>query len=152
MKRLAILTVMAVLAAFAGSAMAKPYKKATNVPFAVKLEWASHHHLINAVQLSCRISDHKGDMVGRGVFEARIDPAFLSRRGTVDAVMPAVVQEGADPDEGFTCSCQARFDTRSIFFRSGRGDFGRLPWMFARPRSFAETSCAPLPVAPGESS
>ncbi|WP_416896622.1 MAG: hypothetical protein ACMVY4_13915 [Minwuia sp.] len=151
MKRLAILTILAAVVAAAGAASAKPYKKATNVPFAVKLEWASQHQLINALQLSCRISDHEGRMVGRGVFETRLDPAFLSRRGAVEAVMPAVVQEGADPELGFKCSCRARFDTRSIFFRSGVGDFGQLPWMFARPRSFAETSCAPLPMTPKES-
>lgn len=143
-----ILSVFAVVAALSSGfgASAKPLDKAMTFPFAVKFQWASSHYLINAMQVSCRISDSQGNTVGRGSVETRLDPAFLSRRGTMEAVMPAVLLEGADPEEGLTCSCRARFDTRSPFFRSGTGRFGQLPWMFARPHRLAAMSCAPLPM------
>lgn len=148
---LSVFAVLAVLSAGFG-ATAKPIDKAMVFPFAVKFQWASTHYLINAMQVSCRISDSEGNMVGRGSVETRLDPAFLSRRGTMEAVMPAVLMEGADPEEGLTCSCRARFDTRSPFFRSGTSRFGQLPWMFARPYRLASTSCAPLPARSEEAS
>lgn len=131
---------------------AAPVDKATALPLAIKLEWASARYVINALRLDCRISDAEGNGVGRGSFETRLDPAFLSRRGTVEAVMPAVVYKGTDTETDLTCSCRARFDTRSPFFRSGTSRFGQLPWMFARPYRFANASCAPLPKAKSESS
>jgi len=133
-------------------ALAEPVTKATAIPLAIKLEWASSHQLINALRLDCRVSDPDGNRVGRGSFETRLDPAFLSRRGNVEAVMPAVVYKGTDIDADLTCSCRARFDTRSIFFRSGTSRFGQLPWMFARPYRFADASCKPVPAAETKSS
>jgi hypothetical protein len=134
------------------AALAEPVAKATAIPLAVKMEWASSRFVINAIRLDCRISDQDGNGVGRGSFDTRLDPAFLSRRGTVEAIMPAVVYKGTDTDTDLTCSCRARFDTRSPFFRSGSSRFGQLPWMFARPYRFAETSCAPVPSAGTKSS
>lgn len=135
-----------------GAATAEPVKKATAIPLAVKMEWASSRFVINALRLDCRISDPDGNRVGRGSFDTRLDPAFLSRRGTVETIMPAVVYKGTDTDAALTCSCRARFDTRSPFFRSGTSRFGQLPWMFARPYRFAEASCAPVPSATTKSS
>lgn len=147
----------AALAAIATSflvtgAQAEPVKKATAIPLAIKLEWASSHYRINALRLDCRISDADGNRVGRGSFNTRLDPAFLSRRGMVEAIMPAVVYKGTDTEADLTCSCRARFDTRSRFFRSGTSRFGQIPWMFARPYRFAEASCAPVPAAETKSS
>jgi len=149
--RIVFLTILTALLAV--SAHAKPVDKATALPFAVQLEWASSHSLINAIQLDCRIHDGKGHGVGRGTWETQIDPVFLSRRGTIRTVLPAVVHEGTDPEAGLKCDCRARFDTRSPFFRrhAGSDRFGRLPWMFARPIRFAETSCKPLPTRAEES-
>jgi hypothetical protein len=133
-------------------ASADPVEKATAIPLAVKLEWASTRFVINALRLDCRISDADGNRVGRGSFDTRLDPAFLSRRGMVEAIMPAVVYKGTDTAADLTCSCRARFDTRSPFFRSGTSRFGQLPWMFARPYRFAAASCAPVPVVETKSS
>lgn len=133
-------------------ANAKPVEKATAIPLAVKLEWASSHYRINALRLDCRINDADGNRVGRGSFDTRLDPAFLSRRGQVEAIMPAVVYKGTDTEEKLTCSCRARFDTRSPFFRSGTSRFGQIPWMFARPYRFAAATCAPVPRAETKSS
>lgn len=131
---------------------AEPLTKATAIPLAVKLEWASSRLVINALRLDCRISDADGNRVGRGSFNTRLDPAFLSRRGKVETILPAVVYKGTDTDADLTCSCRARFDTRSPFFRSGTSRFGQIPWMFARPYRFADTACSPVPAAKQESS
>ncbi|WP_417516440.1 hypothetical protein [Minwuia sp.] len=152
MKILCAATLALVAVGLTTGAHATPVEKATALPFAVKLEWASSRYVINALRLDCRIHDAAGNRVGRGSFQTRLDPAFLSRRGTVEAVLPAVVYKGTDPDAGLTCSCRARFDTRSPFFRSGTSRFGQLPWMFARPYRFAESSCEPVPASVQKSS
>ncbi len=141
--------IVACLATF--PAVATPVDKAPALPLAVELEWASSHRLVNAIRLDCRIHDGNGKGVGRGSYETRIFPEFLSRRGTLKAVMPAVVYKGTDPEDGLKCDCRARFDMRSPFFTRGSGSdcFGSLPWMFARPIRFAQASCAPVP-APDE--
>jgi hypothetical protein len=150
MKLPAIAAAAAALFAVTTTAHAEPVSRATAIPLAIKMEWASSRLLINAVRLDCRIHDPSGKGVGRGSFETRIDPVFLSRRGSVKAVMGAVIYKGTDPDEGLTCSCRARLDTRHPFFirNSGGDNFGQRPWMFARPYRFAETSCAPLETRP----
>lgn len=149
--RITSAAVAAALMVFAGlqTAAAKPVEKATSIPLAVKLDWQTFGQRVNGVHLDCGIYDADGQRVGRGSMSGRIDPAFLSARGTVDTVMPAVIAEGADPEAGLNCVCQARFDTRSIFFRSGNDDFGQRPLMFYRPMHRAKAICAPAEAASG---
>ncbi|MDF1720730.1 MAG: hypothetical protein P1U65_08650 [Minwuia sp.] len=131
------------------TAMAKPLDKATAFPLAVHLDYRAHALNINAMRLDCRVFADDGEAVGRGVAEWRFDPAYAYRRNSVDAVIPVILFKGAEPDGAKTCSCTARFDARSIFFRSGTDRFGQRPWMFARSHRFADQSCSPgsLPEA-----
>lgn len=139
----------AIVLAGAEAAAAEPADAATGaIPLKVMLDWQSFGQRVNGVHLDCRVFDADGERIGRGTMDGRVDPAFLSRRGRVETVMPAVLMEGADPAAGLTCSCRARFDTRSIFYRSGSDDFGRRPFMFYRPLHRARTQCEPA-VAPG---
>ncbi len=131
------------------AATARPLEKATAFPLAIHLDYRAHALNINAMRLDCRVFGAEGEQVGRGTAEWRFDPAFVYRRNSVDTVMPVTLYRGTDPDTARTCACTARFDARSIFFRSGRDDFGQRPWMFARSHRFAEQSCRPgkLPEA-----
>ncbi len=124
-------------------AMAKPLEKATAFPLAIHLDYRAHALNINAMRLDCRVFSDDGAQVGRGTAEWRFDPAYLHRRNSVDAVIPVTLYSGSDPDTASNCSCTARFDARSIFFRSGQDDFGQRPWMFARSHRFAAQSCRP---------
>lgn len=127
----------------ATATVAKPLEKATAFPLAVHLDYRAHALNINAMRLDCRVFADDGTQVGRGTAEWRFDPAFVYRRNAVDAVIPVTLYRGSDPVGAKTCSCTARFDARSIFFRSGRDDFGQRPWMFARSHRFSEQSCSP---------
>ena len=143
------LALLGTLALATGAASAKPLEKATAFPLAIHLDYRSHALNINAMRLDCRVFAANGDQVGRGTAEWRFDPAYLYRRNAVDAVMPVTLYRGTEPDAQHSCTCTARFDARSIFFRSGRDDFGQRPWMFARSHRFAPQSCKPgeLPEA-----
>lgn len=125
------------------AAQAEPVEKATALPLAVTLDWEAFGQRAGAVHLDCRIFDASGNPVGRGSAAGELDPAYLTSRGAVDTTMPAVVYAGTDPDGGLNCSCRARFDTRSIFHRSGADDFGRRPFMFYRPMHRVKTTCEP---------
>lgn len=133
----------------APAAMAKPLDKATAFPLAIHLDYRAHALNINAMRLDCRVFAGDGSQVGRGTAEWRFDPAFVYRRNSVDAVIPVTLYRGTETDGAKTCACTARFDARSIFFRSGRDDFGQRPWMFARSHRFSARSCSPgvLPEA-----
>lgn len=143
------LALLGSLSLMIGVAQARPLEKATALPLAIHLDYRAHALNINAMRLDCRVFAANGEQVGRGTAEWRFDPAYLHRRHSVDAVMPVTLYRGAEPEAEHTCSCTARFDARSIFFRSGKDDFGQRPWMFARAYRFAQQSCKPgeLPEA-----
>jgi len=133
----------------AAGAHAKPLEKATAFPLAIHLDYRSHALNINAMRLDCRVFAASGDEVGRGTAEWRFDPAYLYRRHSVDAVIPVTLYRGVEPEGEHNCTCTARFDARSIFFRSGADDFGQRPWLLARSHRFAPQGCTPgaLPEA-----
>jgi hypothetical protein len=144
MRRTAVTAIAAVIALAGGAASAaEPADGVRTIPLEVKLDWQSFDQRVNGVHLDCRIFDGQGERVGHGTRAGRIDPAFLSRRGRVETTMTGFVVMETAPAADLTCSCEARFDTRSIFFRSGDDDFGRRPFMFYRPLHRARTQCEP---------
>lgn len=142
MRRLLTLVAVVLLAGAVEGAAARTLDKATTFELPVKLSYQALAQNLNAVRLDCKVFEN-GKRVGRGTGWWRLDPAYLNRRGEIDGTLPVILVEGTETETPKTCSCEARFDTRSIFFRSGQSDFGQLPWMLGRRIALAEQSCRP---------